>query len=148
MQISQNGIDLIKYNEGIRYKAYKDSKGLDTTGCGHLITSKDSYLLSKILTDNEVNSLLLGDIKPCEAWLNDNCDDMAQNVFDGLCSFLFQYNIDKYPGTKQAIISGNIPDIVAHLNQFCNIVAGSGDNKLASRRKREIDLITTGKWTK
>lgn len=48
-----------KINEGYRVKMYKDIKGLDTIGIGHLITGKEPFKIdaTTVLTDAQVKQL-------------------------------------------------------------------------------------------
>lgn len=55
-------IQQLRRDEGVRYRAYPDSKGNMTTGVGHLILPSEPWLLSATLTDDQVNVLLAHDI--------------------------------------------------------------------------------------
>ena len=152
LKISENGIKLLKISEGIRYSAYKDGKGNWTTGIGHLIRPNEQYLITKKLSNDEVNAIFQKDIQFVENWINSYCTwkpPIIQQEFDSLCDFLFQYNIDleDYANTKKIIISGNRDLILKQLLCFVNQKKGSGDNLLLPRRKREISLFKNGSWS-
>lgn len=90
MNVSQNGINLIKQFEGVRYKAYKDVVGLDTIGVGHLIKKDEPELLRKVLTEIEVDEILKKDLLISESCVNNNVKvTLNQNQFDSLVSLVF-----------------------------------------------------------
>ena len=88
MEISKNGINLIKKFEGCSLKAYKCPAGVWTIGYGH--TNK--VLVDDVITQEEVETLLKHDLiihcnnvsKLVKVHLN-------QNQFDALVSF--EYNV-------------------------------------------------------
>ena len=59
-------LKLIKDFEGVRYRAYKDSVGKWTIGVGHLILPGEQDLITKVLTDTEVDALLQTDLTKAE----------------------------------------------------------------------------------
>jgi len=94
MNISNNGIKFIKGLEGFRNKAYKDSKGLWTTGVGHLIKPNEQELITKVLTDQEVEDLLEKDLKEFEDAANAGIRvPVSQHEYDAIVSIAF--NIGK-----------------------------------------------------
>lgn len=142
MKISANGRKELYISEGFRNKMYKDSNGYPTIGVGHLIKPNEQHLMTKILTNEGVDELFDKDIAPVEAWINTNCKWTNQNQFDVLCSFLHQYNIDKYPNTKKAFIAGNLPEIRRILaNDFNHASVAKRDGLLRARRQRELALF-------
>lgn len=61
--VSDEGIEHFKLWEGLRTKAYKDTADLWTTGIGHLIGSNEQYLITKVLTMDEVITLFKKDLR-------------------------------------------------------------------------------------
>ena len=53
MAVAKSTFEFITGFEGKRNAAYKDSKGLWTTGVGHLIRPDEQYLITKELTKAE-----------------------------------------------------------------------------------------------
>lgn len=145
MKLSNAGARLMAINEGDRSTMYLDSLGNPTIGRGHLILRpSENYLLTATLTQDQIEELFIKDVARVETWINQNCiwnPSIKQYEFDGSCSFLHQYNIDKYPNTKAAFINGNRQEIINAMSQFMSIRAGSGDNKLYARRQREIAMF-------
>lgn len=87
MDISQNGIDLIRHYEGCSLFEYRDSANIKTIGIGH--TGSDVYDGEKISPD-EAESLFLNDIKSFVSMLNEKLTvTVNQNQFDALLSFLY-----------------------------------------------------------
>lgn len=89
MQISKNGLAFIIKHEGKRNKAYKDSKGLWTTGVGHLILKHEQHLINAMLTDAQVMDLLAADLQTAQRAINSQGLNLTQNQFDALVSFVF-----------------------------------------------------------
>ena len=90
MAITKSTIKFIMDEEGVRNKAYKDSKGLLTIGVGHLIKSDEQHLITATLTDAEVEALLKHDLKWCsEAVERHVPSTLNQNQMDALYSFCF-----------------------------------------------------------
>lgn len=90
MKTSENGVREIISHEGKRYKAYKDTKGLWTTGVGHLIKlPAETWLLTATLTDKHVSDLLIEDLKQAENVVNGLGVPLTQNQFDALVSIAF-----------------------------------------------------------
>ncbi|MBY0282251.1 MAG: hypothetical protein K2W94_08900 [Alphaproteobacteria bacterium] len=55
-------VKLIKYFEGFRPSVYDDCAGHKTIGYGHLITSDDGDLASRVLSESDAEALLMKDI--------------------------------------------------------------------------------------
>lgn len=94
MKISENGINLIKRFEGVRYKPYKCPAGLWTVGVGHLIEGGKSLPKSwdRTFTESEVDAILRKDLIRFErgvTMLFPMSYRFTQGMFDALCSFAF-----------------------------------------------------------
>lgn len=142
-RLSKNGENLLIVNEAKRNKAYKDIRGFWTIGIGHLIKPDEPYLLNTTLNDTEIMMLFRKDISHVEDWININCKwQPNQNQFDALCSFLHQYNINKYPNTRTAFIRGDLVEIRHILaNDFNHADVTKRDGTLKARRQRELALF-------
>ncbi len=145
MKTSRKGVQFITEAEGFKTKAYKDSKGLWTIGVGHLINlTTEKYLLTKVLTIQEVNDLLAIDLKQAEKDVNDNIIvPLTQNEFDALVSLRFnigngQNTPVKIPGFKNSTVKSRI-------NSF------SDKEQIAAAFmmwKKPVELITSGRRAK
>jgi lysozyme len=138
MAIAESTLDFITKEEGLRNKAYKDSKGLWTIGVGHLIKSDEQHLINATLSDQEVKDLLKSDLKWCSEAVESSVKvPLNQAQFDALYSLCF--NIGETNFKKSTV--------VRKLNE--NDIKGAADailmwNKpavLENRRKRERALF-------
>jgi lysozyme len=86
VKTSQDGINLIKYFEGLRTKAYLDSVGIPTIGYGHIKGVK----LGMMITETKAEELLKKDLEYFENKVLDLVKvNLLQNQFDALVSFTF-----------------------------------------------------------
>lgn len=136
MNISQEGIELIKRYEGLRLTCYKCAGGIKTIGYGH--TGNDVYF-GMTITEEEAEALLRDDLRRFERHVEsyNDCYGWTQNEFDALVSFAF--NI------------GNIRDLTYNGIRSKKMIAEkmlnynkAGGKKLAGlvkRRQEEHDLF-------
>lgn len=132
MAIAESTLDFITKEEGSRNKAYKDSKGLDTIGVGHLIRPNEQHLLTATLTDQEVKDLLKTDLKWCSETVENAVKvPLNQNQFDALYSLCFnigptafrnstvvrKLNAGDYAGAAEAILMWNKPAVLQKRRQ-------------------------------
>lgn len=86
VKTSQDGINLIKFFEGLRTKAYLDSVGIPTIGYGHTKGVK----LGMMITETKAEELLKKDLEYFENKVLDLVKvNLLQNQFDALVSFTF-----------------------------------------------------------
>lgn len=140
MNISKNGVDLIKQFEGLKLNAYKCPAGIWTIGWGH--TGKDVFKGLKI-NEKEAQIFLLNDLKIHASYIEKLTKvPLNQNQFDALVSF--EYNIG-YSAFKNSTL-------LKLLNQKkYNLAADEFDkwiyankkklNGLINRRKKEKELF-------
>lgn len=138
MNLSKNGLELIKSFEGIRLYAYKcvSSEKYYTIGYGHY--GADVYK-GMTITKDEAEALLM---KDCEKFVNhvneyQKIYNFNQNEFDALVSFA--YNVGNI---RQLTQKGTRPknEIPVHMKEYCN-AGGVKLNGLVRRRQMEIDLF-------
>jgi lysozyme len=87
MQISDNGVALIKSFEGFSPVPYKDVGGLNTVGYGHRIQLGE---MCDSVTEAEADTLLRKDLQTAEDAVNQLVTaPLNQNQFDALCSWTF-----------------------------------------------------------
>ena len=138
MAIAKSTLSFITKEEGLRNKAYKDSKGLWTIGVGHLIKPDEKHLLTATLTDEQVEQLLQSDLKWCQDAVDNHVKvPLTQNQYDALYSLCFnigetnfrkstvlrKVNENDLKGAADAILMWNKPEV------------------LINRRKRERALF-------
>ena len=138
MAITESTLAFIEKEEGVRNKAYRDSKGLLTIGVGHLIKANEQHLVNATLSDQEVKDLLKSDLKWCSEAVESSVRvPLAQHQFDALYSLCF--NIGETNFKKSTVLK--------KINE--NDLKGAADailmwNKpavLINRRKRERELF-------
>lgn len=86
MNISNDGLDLIKSHEGCRLNAYQDSVGVWTIGYGSI----RGVMRGMSITDAEADDRLRQDAQIAEKCVNNSVTiSLTQGAFDALCSFVF-----------------------------------------------------------
>ena len=86
MNISEQGIDIIKQFEGCRLHAYDDGVGVLTIGYGHTT----GVHWGDVITQDEADALLQEDLDDFELCVNNLVDaPLTQPQFDALVSFAF-----------------------------------------------------------
>ena len=86
MNISQEGLSLIKKFEGCELEAYKCAAGVWTIGYGSTkgVKEGDTH------TQEEADKLLLHEMSEYEGYINDMVEvPLEQNQFDALCSWVY-----------------------------------------------------------
>jgi lysozyme len=127
MAITDSTLDYIIEEEGYRNKAYKDTKGLWTTGVGHLIKPDEQHLITTTLTDEQVKDLLKSDLEWCSEAVESSVKvPLTQKQFDALYSLCFniggtafkkstvvrRLNQNDYQGAADAILMWNKPAVL------------------------------------
>jgi lysozyme len=86
MQISQEGLALIKKFEGCELEAYKCPAGVWTIGFGTIKDVKEGDRITK----DEANHLLEEEMIEYESYINDMVDvELNQSQYDALCAWVF-----------------------------------------------------------
>ena len=149
MKISDNGINLIKKFEGVRYKPYKCAAGLWTCGIGHLIGDgkqlPDSY--NKTFTEREVDELLRKDLARFErgvALLFPVSYRFTQGTYDALISFSFNLGLGALQRStvRSALLRGDKTMAGESLLKYCR-AGGKILKGLQLRRQAEHKLLMT-----
>ena len=149
MKISDNGINLIKRFEGIRYKPYRCPAGLWTVGVGHLIGDgkqlPDSW--NKTFTEREIDELLRKDLIRFErgvTMLFPVSYQFTQGMFDSLCSFAFNGGVGllQRSSVRSALLRGD-KDMAGKALLRYNRGGGRILPGLVKRREAEYKLLMT-----
>lgn len=88
MNISEQGLELIRAHEGCRFEAYRDSVGVLTLGFGHTRGVKEG----DTCTQSQADIWLAEDVKEAENCIEANVlvlVPLTQGEFDALSSFIF-----------------------------------------------------------
>lgn len=141
MQISENGLNLIKQFEGLRLDAYQDQGGVWTVGYGHTIgVSPDTRI-----TEQEAVFLLKADLETVEKCIA-NCVsvNLTQNQYDALCSFVFNLGcIALRNSTLLRKLNAGDDTGAAEEFQRWNHDNGKVLADLTERRQKESELFMT-----
>ena len=135
---SENIINSIATNEGLRLRAYKCPAGVWTIGYGHTSGVKPA----DVITKEQAFEFLKVDLKWAEDEVNKQLPDINQNQFDALVSFVFNVgvgNLRKSTLLKKAKADPNDKTISLEFAKW-NKGGGKVLPGLVRRRKEESDL--------
>jgi lysozyme len=153
MQMSEQGLELLKQWEGFKSKVYKDSAGLPTIGVGHLITQSEktsgAIVINGLaveyangLTDQQVLDLLGQDVQPAEQAVNNGVKvALNQDQFDALVSFTFNTGTGAFSSSTllKVLNQGQYDQVPNQLRRW-NKAGGQVVQGLVNRRENEIKL--------
>lgn len=150
MKLSDNGLNLIKLNEGWVPKIYKDSAGLDTIGYGHLLTAEDKKSGKYKAGISEVDgaNLLRKDVSFAENAVNKHIKvQLTQGQFDALVDFTFNLGTAALASSKllKKLNAGEYDSVPSEMLRW-NKVRNPKTNQLepvtglTKRRERAIVL--------
>ncbi|URY12648.1 lysin [Shigella phage ESh21] len=92
MQLSPQGLEAIKFFEGLRLEAYKDSAGIPTIGYGTIRINGQPVKMGMKINEAQANSYLLADVEKFVVAVNKAISaPTTQNEFDALV--IETYNI-------------------------------------------------------
>lgn len=135
MQISGNGLNLIKEFEGLRLTAYQCSAGVWTIGYGHTRGVTAGMTITKV----QAEKYLEADVKWTENAVNELHREWTQNQFDALCSFTFNCGA----GNLRKLCANRDVDAIEKAIPLYNKAAGKVLNGLIRRREAERKLFAT-----
>jgi len=144
MQISNKGLDLIKFYEGLELEAYKCAAGVLTIGYGwtHDVKEGDT------ITEERAEELLKEGIVQYENAVHDLVDvPLEQHQFDALVSWV--YNLGKANLAASTLLKkvnaqefDEVPDQIRRWNK----AGGKVLEGLTKRRESEAKLWSTGEF--
>lgn len=144
MQVSENGLNLIKKFEGLSLKAYRCQAGIETIGYGATFYPNGAKVqMGEAISLEVANQLLAyhvglfakGVEKVIKAPIN-------QNQFDALVSFAYNVGLQALQGStllKMINVNPNTPNIREQLLRW-NKAKGKVLPGLTKRRSMEADL--------
>lgn len=145
MNISQNGVNLIKRYEGLRLKAYKPVKTEKywTIGYGHYGADVKEGME---ITEKHAEELLRQDLKKFEGYVNSYVKvELTQNMYDSLVSFTYNCGAGSLKSSTLLKLL-NKGDYKGAAGQFEKWTKGGGKvlPGLVKRRKEEKELFLSG----
>lgn len=144
MNISDNGLDLIKNFEGFRSEKYQDIGGLWTIGYGHLIEPDEDY--DNEITEDQGTQLLEQDVSGAESVINEYVTvSLTQGQFDALVSLVYNWGASHFENSHglELLNSGDYDGAIAGF-QGVNKVNGVISQGLVNRRTAETNLWNGG----
>lgn len=138
LDISKNGIELIKKFEGCRLKAYRCPSGILTIGYGHTMGVTEDMTITQGVADTLLLEDLHNFVNKVNLLLIEHNFVVNQNQFDALISFAFNCGT----GALSTCLSQvhNIYDLPTRMILY-NKSNGKVLAGLEKRRKAEIDLF-------
>lgn len=139
MKIGTNGLNLIKFFEGLKLRAYKCPADIWTIGYGHT----DGVAPDDIVTEAQAISLLFEDLAKSERAVNQYVHvTLTQNQFDALVSFTFNLGVGNFR-TSMLLKKINAGDYDGASQEFGRWIRAGGKALagLVSRREAESALF-------
>ena len=143
MQISYNGLQLVKQFEGFRNKAYLDTGGVWTIGYGTIRIDGQPVEAGQTCTEQQAEAWLHSDLAWAQTAVNQLVKrPLKQNMFDALVSFV--YNVGEHAFRNSTMLKMlNAGNYVGAAGQFdrWNLDNGKVIQGLVNRRKKERALF-------
>jgi lysozyme len=143
MQLSADGLDLIKRSEGFREHVYRDGAGFPTIGYGHLIKPGETF--ANGIAEPQAAAILASDVQQAEQAVARLVKvAITQGQFDALVDFCFNLGAGRLAGSTllRELNAGNHDAAAAQLLSWDHaggaVVAG-----LKARREAELQLWTS-----
>lgn len=115
MKLSANGATTLTLREGVRLKAYKDTKGIWTIGVGH---TGPEVVQGLTWTKEKAQEVFVKDVSWAEDAVNKYVTvPLTQNQFDALVSFTF--NVGEFAFKRSTLVKKlNVGDYEAAAKEF------------------------------
>jgi lysozyme len=140
MQLSAEGLKLVKSWEGYRQRTYLDVAGFPTIGYGHRLLASESF--PNGIDEAQANEILACDVRGAEQAVTRLAKvALTQNQFDALVDFVFNLGQGKLAASTllKELNSGHYDAAREQLLLWDH--AGALENaNLKARRKSEYDL--------
>lgn len=139
MNISNDGLDLIKAHEGCKLDAYLDGVGIPTIGYGHI----KGVQIGQTITQEDADAFLQDDVQSAIKCVNNSVTGgITQGQFDALCSFVFNLGCGALRNST-LLRKFNDGDDAGAANEFCkwNHAGGKVVAGLTNRREAEKELF-------
>ena len=144
MNISQEGLELIKKFEGCELEAYVCAAGVWTIGYGSTKGVKEGDSISQ----DEADKLLLHEMDEYEGYITDNVTvDLKQNQFDSLVSWVFNLGPTNLKASTmlKVLNLGNFEGVPEQMKRW-NKANGKTLDGLIRRREAETLLFKGKEW--
>ena len=122
LSVSDELLEAMVEEEGVRYRVYRDVAGYPTVGVGHLVLPKDNLRIGDRISHERAMQLLEQDLRKAEQGVRNLVGDLPvnQNEFDALVDLVFNVgegNVSKLksPRLNAAIAAGDYERIAEEL---------------------------------
>lgn len=140
MQVSADGLDLIKKSEGFRGQVYRDVAGFPTIGYGHLIKPGETF--PNGITEPQAAAILSSDVQEAEQAVARLVKvALTQGQFDALVDFCFNLGAGRLASSTllRDLNAGNHNSAAAQLLSWDH-AGGVVVSGLKARREAELLL--------
>ena len=140
MQLSAEGLELIKRFEGFRGQQYTDVAGFPTIGYGHRVVPPESF--PRGVSQPQASSLLAADVSAAERAVSSLVKvDLTQGQFDALVDFCFNLGAGRLAKSTllRCLNSGRYNDAAEQLLLW-DLAGGEVNLGLKARREAERRL--------
>ena len=143
MEISKQGLKFIQNEEGIRLKAYQDTRGVWTIGVGH--TGPDVYE-GLVITADQAEDIFKKDLRRFMMAVNTAADaaPTTQGQYDAMVSLAFNIGVSAFR-SQSSVARFHKRGMYAQAADAFLLWkrAGNDPDRLLPRRKRERNLYLT-----
>jgi len=146
MQISEEGLALIKKFEGCELKAYRCPANVLTIGYGHIKGVKEGDQITK----EEANYMLQKEMIEYEGYVNDMVDvELNQSQYDSLCAWVYNLGPTNLQSSTllKVLNEGKYNEIPQQIKRW-NKAGGEVLDGLIRRREAEALLFEGKEWHK
>jgi len=146
MQISEEGLSLIKKYEGCELKAYRCPANVLTIGYGHIKDVKEGDQITK----EEANYMLQEEMIEYEGYVNDMVDvELNQSQYDSLCAWVYNLGPTNFQSSTllKVLNEGKYNEIPQQIKRW-NKAGGEVLDGLIRRREAEALLFEGKEWHK
>jgi lysozyme len=140
MQLSAEGLELIKRFEGFRSRQYFDVAGFPTIGYGHRIVPPESFPGG--VSEPQAATLLAGDVSTAECAIGRLVKvTLTQGQFDALVDFTFNLGAGRLAkSTLLRCLNAGRYDAAAEQLLLWDLAGGEVNLGLKARREAELRL--------
>ena len=140
MQLSAEGLDLIKRFEGFRSRQYTDVAGFPTIGYGHRVVPPESF--PGDVSEPQAAAILAGDVSAAELAIGRLVKvALTQGQFDALVDFCFNLGAGRLANsTLLRCLNAGRYDAAAEQLLLWDLAAGEVNLGLKARREAEFRL--------
>ena len=144
MEISEEGLALIKKFEGCELTAYQDSVDVWTIGYGHTKGVEDG----QEITQEEAEEMLASELDEYEGYINDLVEcDLEQCQFDALVAWVYNLGPTNLRSSTmlKRLNSNDLEDVPSQIKRW-NKAGGKVLKGLVRRREAEALLFEGNDW--